>query len=65
MPNDELLSTAAVAAREGVSVYTVNRWVREGLLVPTLQAPGPKGARFFHPDEVDRFAAARSVGAAS
>ncbi len=56
MPND-LITTAEVAVRLNRSVYTVNRYVREGLITPTMQLPGTKGARLFHPAEVDRFAA--------
>jgi DNA-binding transcriptional MerR regulator len=56
MPND-LITTAEVAVRLNRSVYTVNRYVREGLINPTMQLPGTKGARLFHPAEVDRFAA--------
>jgi DNA-binding transcriptional MerR regulator len=47
MSNDELLFTADVATRCGVTARTVNRWVREGKLTPVAQAPGPKGARMF------------------
>ena len=47
MSNDELLFTADVAARCGVTVRTVNRWVRDGKLTPVAQAPGPRGARMF------------------
>jgi DNA-binding transcriptional MerR regulator len=48
MSKDELLFTADVAARCGVTVRTVNRWVREGKLTPVAQAPGPRGARMFN-----------------
>ena len=34
MPND-LITTAEVAVRLNRSVYTVNRYVREGLITPT------------------------------
>lgn len=53
MSNDELLFTADVAARCGVTVRTVNRWVREGKLTPVAQAPGPKGARMFRAADLE------------
>ena len=65
MSNNELLFTADLADRFGVTTRTVNRWVREGRLRPTIQGPGAKGARMFHPAEVDRFAASLEAEAAS
>lgn len=64
MPND-LLPTSEVAKRLGKSVYTVNRYVRDGVLTPTMQLPGAKGARLFHPAEVERFAATLASEATS
>ena len=55
MPNLELLTTAEVAARLGVDVRTVARWVNAGRLRPAVQGPGLRGARLFDPAEVDRF----------
>lgn len=63
MSNHELLFTADVADRLGVTVRTVNRWVREGRLTPQMQGPGAKGARLYHPAEVDRFAATLEASA--
>lgn len=60
MPND-LLTTAEVAKRLNRSVYTVNRYVRDGVLTPTMQLPGVRGARLFQPAEVERFAATLST----
>lgn len=57
MPNAEHLNTRQVAARIGKDESTVNRYVRQGLLRPSFQFPGLRGARLFHPDEVERFAA--------
>ena len=54
MSNDVLLSTAEVAKLRGVSPRTVNRWVREGKLVPAVRAPGPKGARLFRAVELEQ-----------
>lgn len=53
MSNQDLLFTADVAARCGVTVRTVNRWVREGKLTPVAQAPGPKGARMFNAADLE------------
>ena len=53
MSNDELLFTADVAAKRGVTVRTVNRWVREGKLTPVAQAPGPRGARMFRAADLE------------
>ena len=65
MSNDELLFTTAVAERFEVTTRTVNRWVREGRLRPQMQGPGTKGARMFHPTEVERFAATLRTEVAS
>ena len=59
-----LLTTAMVAARLDRSVYTVNRYVREGRLAVEFQFPGPTGARLFHPAEVERLAASIARSAA-
>lgn len=64
MPND-LLTTAEVAERLNRSVYTVSRYVREGLLRPTMQLPGKNGARLYHPAEIERFAATQRAEATS
>lgn len=57
MSNAELLTTAQVAQRLGVTAYSVNRYVREGRLSVDMQLPGDKGARLYHPAEIERFAA--------
>lgn len=59
MPN-HLLTTSQVADALGLSVYTINQYVRDGKLRVEVQAPGPKGARLYHPAEVERFAASRT-----
>jgi len=61
MQNDALLSTAQVAERLSKDVATINRYVRLGRLTPSMQFPGAKGARMFHPAEVERFAATTGV----
>lgn len=55
MPN--LLNSREVAERLHVSVDTINRWARDGLLTPEVQLPGLRGARLYSPAEVDRLAA--------
>jgi excisionase family DNA binding protein len=62
MPND-LLTTAQVAERLGLSVYTINRYVRDGRIRAEMQMPGSKGARLYHPAEIDRFAGSLAVEA--
>jgi excisionase family DNA binding protein len=61
--NDQLLTTAQVAERLGLSVATVNRRAKDGELRPEMEFPGRTGARLFHPAEVERFAA--TIGASS
>jgi excisionase family DNA binding protein len=56
--NTDLLSTAEVAERAGVSIRTVARWVDAGRLTPVVIAPGPTGARLFDPRDVALFLAA-------
>ena len=60
----ELLTTAQVAERLGRSVSYVNQAAVAGRISATLQLPGDKGARLYHPAEVERFAATLN-GAAS
>jgi excisionase family DNA binding protein len=57
MRNPDLLTTAQVAQQLGCSLATVNRHVRDGKIRVEVQFPGQKGARLYHPAEVDRFAA--------
>ena len=47
-----LITTAEVAQRLGVSIPTVNRWVRDGRLEPVQKLPGIRGANLFHPDAI-------------
>lgn len=44
---ERLRTTAQVAAETGYSLRTVHRWIDEGLLQPTFQLPGEKGAFLF------------------
>ena len=62
MPSD-LLNTAEVAQRLDVDRSTVARWGRDGKHRPALKLDGLRQPAFFHPDEVDRFAAERGTAA--
>lgn len=53
----DLLTTAQVAEHLGRSVSFINQAAAAGRITPTMQLPGSKGARLYHPAEVDRFAA--------
>ena len=48
----ELLTTAQVAEDTGWSVAQINRKAATGELVTAVKAPGPRGARLFHPSDV-------------
>lgn len=50
---DDLIPTQEAAEVRGVSVGTVNRWVREGRLTPAAKAPGIRGAHLFHRSDVE------------
>lgn len=43
----DLMTTQEVAARYGRSPATITRWVRNGVLKATAQAPGTNGAFLF------------------
>ena len=47
-----LMTTAEVAERTGWSVAQINRKAVSGELVTAVKAPGPRGARLFHPNDV-------------
>lgn len=47
----DLLTTVEVSRRLRVSVATVNRYAREGLLRAVVL---PGGQRRFHPEDIDR-----------
>ncbi|VXC20765.1 helix-turn-helix domain-containing protein [Aeromicrobium sp. 9AM] len=59
--NAELATTAEAAAFLGVSVPTVQRLAAAGTLRTFVKAPGPRGPRFFHRDELSRVAAERNL----
>lgn len=56
MTTMQLLTTKQVSDHLGVSVVTVNRWVREGRLKPVAEGDGIRGARWFDRDEVEELA---------
>lgn len=45
----ELLTTAQVAAARGVSVDTVQRWARSGVIPVAFRVAGRTGAMLFDP----------------
>jgi DNA-binding transcriptional MerR regulator len=49
---DDLLTTRQVAEEHDVTPQTVNRWVREGRLVPATQGDGIRGPRFYRRADV-------------
>ena len=55
-PADQLLTSAQVAARLGISRQRIAQLVALGRLRPAMQLPA--GDRLFDPREVERFAAA-------
>ncbi len=59
-----LLTTAEAAERLGVTVMTISRWVRLGILVPAFVPPTRNGGRAFYPDDIERLAAEREGASA-
>lgn len=53
MPAPDLLTTREAAARAGVHIRTIHRWVEDGHLSPFHKIPGGTGAYLFTPDAVD------------
>ena len=47
MHNEELLTTAEAAERLSVSVFTVNRYARDGSLAVAHKLPGLRGANLY------------------
>ena len=50
---DDLLTTAQVAVRLGVTTSTVNRMASDGRLSVALTLPGETGARLYHRADID------------
>lgn len=57
------MTSRQVAETLRTTVTTVNRWASSGRLEPALQVPGYRGARLFHPDDVDALREERGVSA--
>ena len=49
----DLMTTAQVAARLGVTVTTVNRWAADGTLPVARKLPGRTGANLYAPADVE------------
>lgn len=50
---DELLTADQAAERAGVTRRTISRWAESNRLPTALRLPGDKGARLFHPADID------------
>lgn len=57
---ENLLTTAEVAERLGVSVATVNRRAAAGRLVPAVEFPGERGPRLYAVEDVEALASERA-----
>lgn len=58
-----LLTTRQVSEKLGISIPTLNRWVREGRITPAAEGEGVRGARWFEEDQVLELA--KELGIAS
>ena len=56
----DLVTTHEAAEILGVSVFQIARLAQRGDLVPSVQAPGKRGARFFDRAAVQALAAERA-----
>ena len=65
MPNDELLNTGEAAAELKVSVFTVNRYARDGTLEVAHKLPGLRGANLYRAADVKALAEKRTAASAS
>lgn len=61
MGSDELMTTAEAATFLKLSVPSVQRLAATGVLREFVKAPGLRGPRFFHRDELARVAAERNL----
>lgn len=62
MPHD-LITSQEVCDRFNVKPSTLSRWVAAGKITPAFQAPGPRGAFFFAPEDVNELARKRGAAA--
>ena len=49
----EFVSTREASRITGLSVATINRRVRDGLLTPVVEGEGPTGTRFYRRADVE------------
>lgn len=59
MSDIDLMTAAEVAERLECSIKTVARLANAGTLPTAVKAPGLRGARLFHPDDVEALAEQR------
>ena len=55
----EMMTTVEVAAEFGVTVKTINEWVKRGRLTPDFTFPTAKGGRLYRPETIEALAAER------
>lgn len=65
MRKGELITTAQAAHILGLTVATVNKRAKAGLIPVAQQLPGETGARLFDSDEIERLAQQRLAAAAA
>lgn len=56
MSEIELMTAAQAADRLGVTPATIARWVNTGTLHAAVKAPGLRGARLFHAEDIEALA---------
>lgn len=49
----DLVSTAEASEISGLSVATINRWVREGRLTPAYEGDGIRGTRLYRRSDIE------------
>lgn len=61
----ETLTTAEAAAQLNVNVQKFFRLAAKHDVLPTFEAPGKRGAKFWNPRDVERIAARKAAEAAA
>jgi len=61
VPNIPTIPAADAARILGVSVHTVGRYARRGVLTPVVRTPGLRGAYLFDRRDVERLAKRRGA----